>query len=182
MTDGSKFQRVREVLRQATGKAHERLHGAEAFVAIAQGRLERPDYAALLNRLATFHLSAAPAAQGDGARLEMLAQDLRVFGMPVPEPLPWDLPDSRPARLGWKYVVEGSAFGGRVIHRQLDYLFGLEEGGRRFFGAGLKRAEWQRLCSDLETGGADQRSLEEMTAGAAAAFEQFEKVVCGEGH
>ena len=85
------------------------------------------------------------------------------------------------ARLGWRYVIDGSIFGGRVIYRQLDYLFGTGERGRRFFGgAPGGTTGWQRLCVQLERAGADARALGEMIAGAAEAFASFERLVDGE--
>src|SRR5690606_35260103 len=77
-------------------------------------------------------------------------------------------------RLGWRYVVEGSIFGGRVIYRQLDYLFGDEEAGRSFFrGTSAGTRQWQALCAELEHAGAAPAAVDAMIEGALDAFALF---------
>ena len=80
--------------------------------------------------------------------------------------------------MGWRYVVEGSIFGGRVIYRQLDSLFGDEEVGRSFFrGTTTGTRHWQDLCSELEDAGAAPGAIDEMIEGARDAFTAFEGAI-----
>ena len=81
-------------------------------------------------------------------------------------------------QLGWAYVVEGSSLGGKVIYRQLDYLFHRSAAGRLFFrGSPADSHCWQALCHDLEARGQTAKALDEMIFGARAAFALFERVL-----
>jgi heme oxygenase len=183
---------VRAALRLATEAVHERLHHAAPFAAIADGRLDRPGYAALLGRLAAFHAAAAAAvAQGyaelglpgqsaSPARLALLDADLAHLDAAAPAAGDARSPWSGAEAAGCAYVVEGSTLGGRVIHRQLDYLFPTGDEGRRFF-AGMFDAghRWRTLCARLESYGADGNRVEAMAAGAKRTFALFETIVEG---
>lgn len=169
------------MLRGATGAIHERLHRAPPFAAIANQQLGVGGYAELLARIAAFHFTVGEHVDLDHARRQRLARDLQVLGLPAPERLHWGSPTSALARLGLAYVVEGSTLGGKVIYRQLDYLFGRSAAGRRFFrGSASDGPRWQALCRDLESEGQTPRAIDEMTAGAIAAFELFERLVARE--
>lgn len=113
-------------------------------------------------------------------RQRLLADDLASLGAPAPadEPFAWALPS--PAGLyGALYVAEGSALGGRVIARQLDYLFGTSPQGRTFFlGASDTGPRWRRFVDTL-TQEYDEPALPELVAGAEAAFALFERCVTG---
>lgn len=170
-------------LRAATGAIHERMHQARPFAALAKGQLSITGYAGLLEKIATFHLTVRPGLDVDEARLALLARDLDALGSPMPCALPEVSPASAAAKLGWVYVVEGSALGGKVIFRQLDYLFGSSPEGRRFFrGSGSTSRRWRALCQELEVRGDQRDGLAELTRGAQQAFALFEEIVvrpCG---
>jgi heme oxygenase len=169
---------VRSALRDATGAVHERLHHAPPFAAIADQQLDVAGYTKLLARIAAFHLTVSKDLELDDTRPRLLARDLEVLGSPSPERLHWRSPESASARLGLAYVVEGSALGGKVIYRQLDYLFGNSARGRRFFrGSPSDGPRWQTLCRRLEQEGQTPRGLDEMIGGATAAFALFEQLV-----
>jgi heme oxygenase len=169
---------VRIALRKATGPVHERLHQAPPFAALARGESTREDYAALLGKLGAYYFAASAHVPIDPARLALLRDDLATLGVPSPVPPPMAGPQSPAARLGWRYVVDGSIFGGRVIYRQLDPLFGEVERGRRFFrGTSGAAAEWKRLSARLERAGTDRETREEMIEGATAAFAAFEHLI-----
>ncbi len=171
-------QTVRVALRDATGPVHERLHRAKPFAALARGDLTLGDYARLLGKLGAYYFAASAHVPLDPRRLALLSNDLEALGAPPPGRPSLAGPRSEPARLGWRYVVDGSIFGGRVIHRQLDYLFGAVECGRRFFrGPAGAAAEWQRLCAQLEQAGSAQGARDEMIAGARDAFAAFEALI-----
>mgnify|MGYP002403642068 FL=1 len=143
-----------------------------------RGELNRGEYAALLSRMAGYYFAVARRIPMEPLRLQFLRRDLTVVGAPPPPDV--DLPpvEDEARRLGWRYVVEGSVFGGRVIYRQLDYLFGEEEAGRSFFrGAASGARHWQALCSELENAASTPGAVEEMIEGALDAFAAFEDVM-----
>lgn len=171
-------QAVRVALRNATGPVHERLHRAPSFAALARGELALAGYAELLGRLGACYIAASEHVPIAPARLALLHDDLAALGVP-PAPAPRLAgPRTATARLGWRYVIDGSIFGGRVIHRQLDYLFGQAERGRRFFrGTPGAAQDWQRLCARLERAGSEPEARDEIIAGALAAFSAFEALI-----
>ena len=170
--------KVRSALREATGAIHERLHDAPPFAAIAQRRLSRADYSELLRKIAAFHFTVAADLEADPMRLELLDRDLDSLAAERPASLDWQRPESAAARLGCAYVVEGSALGGRVIYRQLDYLFGESVAGRRFFGGSPGDGQrWRALCGRLEAEGREPDAREEMAAAAGRTFALFEQLV-----
>jgi heme oxygenase len=170
-------------LRVATHATHIRLHGLPQFQAISDGRLNRRQYAELLGSLHAFHTAIAAAADAGGLlhlsssplRQRLLADDLASLGasMPVGERPAWTAP-SREALYGALYVAEGSALGGRVIARQLDYLFGDSPEGRTFFrGADDTGPRWRRFIAALAE--FDEDALSQMVVGAEAGFALFER-------
>jgi heme oxygenase len=171
-------QGARGALRAATSAVHERLHTAPPFLALAQGRLNRDDYADLLSRMAGYYFAVSSHLPIEPARLRLLEDDLAAVEAPSPPGTILPPIVNEEAGLGWRYVVEGSIFGGRVIFRQLDYLFGSATRGRSFFGgtAGGVR-HWQTLCAELEATGPRADTLDTMIEGALAAFAAFEKVI-----
>ena len=175
---GSARWKVRGALRAATGAVHERLHQAPPFAAIANRELDLRGYSDLLARIAAFHFTVGPEIGLGHGRRELLMRDLEGLGAPQPDRLYWSPPKTVPAKLGWTYVVEGSSVGGKVIYRQLDYLFGSSATGRLFFrGSALDGPRWQALCGDLEAEGHSDRSVGEIIGGATAAFALFEQAI-----
>ncbi|HEX8262873.1 MAG TPA: biliverdin-producing heme oxygenase [Allosphingosinicella sp.] len=170
--------RVRGALRAATGAVHERLHRAAPFSAIANRQLDVRGYADLVARIAAFHFTVGEDLGTGRLRRGLLVRDLKRLGLSRPGDLPWTSPRTGPERLGWAYVVEGSSIGGKVLYRQLDYLFGRSASGRLFFrGSGSDGPRWQALCRDLEAAGRTDRAVEEIIGGATAAFALFERAV-----
>ena len=169
---------VRSALREATAGVHERLHGLPAFTAIAEKRLSLRGYADLLRRIARFHYTVTPALSLEPDRCELLAQDLRTLGAPAASAAPWIAPESPVGRLGSAYVAQGSSLGGKVIYRQLDYLFGESTGGRSFFrGSPSDGPRWRALCRRLEAGCGSRAQLDTTIAGARQTFTLFERIV-----
>jgi len=180
---------ARLALREATHVVHERLHEAPAFRAIADRQLDRCGYAELLGRLLAFHRAVDPLiaqgravlgfgdGSGNGARIGWLEADLAYLGGGKVPLVPAAAGDDWHAA-GCLYVVEGSVLGGKLIHRQLDYLFAANEDGRSFFagaaGAAGDSARWRDLCGRLDAYGVQPGRLAAMTAGAAAAFALLE--------
>ncbi len=172
-------------LREATHATHIRLHGLNQFQAIAEGLLDRTSYAALLRSLHAYHAVIASAAEAGGLlhlstsplRQSLLEADLAALGSaPSHDALTWTAP-SREALYGAIYVAEGSALGGRVIARQLDYLFGDAAAGRTFFrGAGDTGPRWRAFLAALDQA-SDEHAMPQLVAGAEASFALFERCV-----
>lgn len=176
-----------EALRHATADIHERLHAAPAFDALVRQCLDRDGYRLLLARIRRFHgltlhsrlralrlLDLSDA--GVHRRLELLDDDLRYLGRSSDVFAPtWTPPGDDAGAVGCLYVVEGSMLGGKVLHRQLHYLFGDADEGRRFFRGGADDgAGWRRFREALGRYGAAAGRLPAMVGGATATFELFE--------
>lgn len=168
-------------LRAATDAAHRALHSAAPFARIADGEAALADYRTTLRMLYRYHAGMAPlcaagaaalhfpdAARIQARRLEALTADLAVLETNTPGDVPVHPVPSDDFAVGALYVVLGSALGGKVIHRQLDYLLPGAE-GRRFF-AGDDGAVWRDFCRRLDAHDGDFATLCE---GAAWAFAEF---------
>ncbi len=184
-------QTVRMALRTATAAAHERLHHLPAFAALAEGRLSRDGYVALLRRLLGFHaaleaaIAAAPPLAAFGIdvserrRAALLRQDLATLdATPATEVPLARLPhyDTAARAMGGLYVTEGATLGGRLLARGLDQLLGPGVAGRAFLlGHGAAHAAmWQGFCAGLERCGADPARFASIVAGAEDTFGAFE--------
>lgn len=162
------------------------MHGLPPFKAIEAGLLPLERYRSLLCALHRFHQALGTAAEATGLsalssagrRLTLLAADLATLGASPPGPdAELDAP-SRASALGALYVGEGSMLGGRVIARQLDYLFGPAPDGRRFFlGSDEDKFAWRRVVAALDASGADAESLDAQIEGAEGAFALFERCI-----
>lgn len=172
-------------LREATHATHMRLHDLPQFRAIEEGRLNRADYAALLGSLHAYHqaIAAAAARGGLGAlssssrRAAMLEADLAALDASPGDRGPTWPTLNREALYGALYVAEGSALGGKVIARQLDYLLGSSNAaGRSFFhGDGETGPRWRSFVTVLQSECGDPGQLPELVGGADASFALFEE-------
>jgi len=179
-------------LRAATAAVHERLHHLPAFAAIAEGRLGVAAYGRLLLALHDFHGSLAGAADAACAvlgadalraagarRRELLRADLEAVGASAPggaEPIA--LGGAR--AVGCLYTILGSTLGGKLIHRQLDYLFAGAAGRRFFAGAPDDGARWRDFGIRLDAYGRGLDDLTGLVEGAHVAFRHF--AACVERH
>ncbi len=175
---------LRDVLRSATSKPHERLHQHEGLAAVAAGTINRPDYKALLGRLYGFHHSFELAAKKIPERTRWLEIDLATLGVDaamlagLPRCTVFPAIASPEYLLGASYVVEGSALGGRGLARQLDGLLGTGNiAGRRFFsGHGTETGEvWRSYLARLSAASTATASRATIVAGAVATFTIFEQ-------
>jgi heme oxygenase len=181
---------VRAALREATDPIHTRLHRLPALRALAEGRIDRAGYVALLRRMLGFHaavevaLAAAPSLAdwgidaADRRRATLIEADLADLDAtpgPVPQaPLP--LLGSAARALGCLYVTEGSTLGGQQLARALDGLLPPGPDGRRFLlGHGAAHAAmWRACCAALERCGAEPARRAAMLDAATATFAAFE--------
>ena len=171
-------QNGRAALRLATHFLHERLHGAPDFAALADGALDHAGYRNLLSRLASCYFTAAEFLPLEPERLRALRSDLLALHADEPKHLAWLAPAEPAQAVGWRYVVEGSIFGGRVMYRQLDYLFDNRCEGRSFFrGTANSAAHWRTLCTEIEQEAHYPLNLDRMVEGATEAFSAFSRVL-----
>lgn len=190
MPDGlSRPPGAREALRAATEAAHLRLHAIPVFHALAEGRLSRAAYAALLRRKLGFHaalearLAEAPSLAVFGLdvaarrRTHLLRADLAWLGAAAEAPLaPLPCFATAEAALGGLYVAEGSTLGGLQLARALDAILPPGQQGRRFLlGHGAQHgAMWRACCAAIEVAGAAAAPRAAMIGGALATFAAFE--------
>ena len=159
------------------------MHGLKPFRELEDGVLALSDYRRLIAGTQCFHSASCNTFRAIGIaahvraarRLRLLAMDLSHLNVTVlPAPGAGQCA-SVPAALGWLYVAEGSMLGGKVIARQLDYLFGKKLDGRRFFsGTAEDASSWALLCRHLDGLDPDEDEVEQMIAGAEAGFAFFE--------
>lgn len=151
--------KLRDLLRTATRDVHERLHNHCGLAAVQSGIIDRQAYTALLGRLYGFHRPFEATRRIASDRTCWLESDLAALGvdrftcaaLPRCAALPSNA--SREYRLGARYVVEGSALGGRSLGKQLDRLLGTGVvAGRRFFtGHGAATGDvWRDYLAQLE--------------------------------
>ena len=185
---------VRWQLRQATADIHNALHRHPGFVSLMDGSLTTNRYRALLARLYGFHSAferllrtTQPGVVGGidlgcCAKAHLLRADLLTLGLRETEidslPLCAGLPEIRSPEtlVGCLYVVEGSALGGSVIARKLDYLLGDESAAGRSFFVGRQNPDpmpWPEFCRLLEIS-AEKGYVAELIRGARLMFEAIE--------
>ncbi len=176
---------VREHLRAVTADIHERLHQAQSFAAIASGALMHESYGKVLAMLHRYHhgmaqvcangaqaLGVTCLAEAHQARIAALEEDLAFLGV-TPRPLEQPVEGAGAFAMGCLYTVQGSTLGGKVIHRQLDYLLP-DDKGRRFFKGGREDGKlWAGLCAALER----QSVSPGLEKGALYAFARFQELL-----
>ncbi len=178
---------ARANLRLATEDIHERLHEAEAFRLIGESALSMHDYGRLLGSILRFHGSVQPALAahpetaplgGGTDRLEHLRSDMRHIGAAAPPPCVDGLTLDPDEVVGCLYVVQGSTLGGRVIYRQLDYLFEGVEGRSFFLGSDDEPLKWKKVRALLEEQPPERK--EALRRGAVKTFGFFEQCLARE--
>lgn len=123
---------VLERLRAETRAEHDAIERSPLLQELFSGRPDRAAYRTLLERKYGFHRPverilrrSAPGLLADRARSSLLACDLNALGLSLGDLAALaearSLPplDSRPARLGVLYVLEGATLGGQVILNRL---------------------------------------------------------------
>lgn len=173
---------ARQALRAATQESHDRLDKAAVLQPLVRPDITIEQYARALAVLHGFNAPVERALGNDDApRLDLLRDDLRVLGAD-PDALPemTGLPtlDSPPARLAVRYVLDGSAHGGRAMLPGLTRALGFDaRRGARFFASdGLDMAtDWKALMVRLEEELADPADLATACATAAALFAALER-------
>lgn len=144
----------RQSLREATAEAHA---GLDRLV----GNLDTHDaYVRYLDGITAFRLAVEPLVDDvtGGAGLharpilaELLA-DRADLDLPPTQPSPRpEPPATASARLGWLYVLEGSALGAKLLYRQAQQLgFTSDHGARHLALQAASLETWRQLLDALE--------------------------------
>ena len=147
---------TRQALRATTKDVHDRLNRAARLRPLTEPTLDTDAYRTALVALHGFH-APVEARLGDGKRLPLLRADLADLGVDAARlPVMDDAPalTTTPARLAARYVLDGSAHGGRVLLPNITRTLGFDAThGARFLaaeGADVK-ADWTALLARLET-------------------------------
>lgn len=171
---------VRQELRAATQPIHDRLDRAPVLRPLTSPDLDLDSYRAALLALHGFHGPVERALGEEAAgRLDLLRADLAVVGIGAGAldamPAMTDVPplDSHAARLAARYVLDGSAHGGRAMLPNVTRTLGFDatRGARFLASAGIDAAgQWKELLARLET---DLAAADARAAACAAAVALF---------
>ncbi|WP_162301479.1 biliverdin-producing heme oxygenase [Cognatilysobacter segetis] len=170
----SSHDTLRWRLRHATAEAHARVDARIGdFTDVAS-------YAAFLQAMHRF-VRSARRVLGDPADLVAcqlaLEADLADVGRP---PLPGE-PDAAPrrddARLGWRYVLAGSALGARLLLRRVATLGFDATRGARYLARHASGDAWPSLLASLDGLHLDETAQRAACDAANAAFAQVERAL-----
>jgi heme oxygenase len=157
-----------ERLRASTRSVHERVEAP--FAALLSESPSRALYGEFLSAMWSFHSGVGLSPE----RVEHLERDLRALGLPMPTARCRAPSLDTPSHVfGARYVIEGSALGGRVLYRHLSPRLDIshERGARFLYGVGERtgtefRALVASIAAHVDEGG-DPDAVE---AGALATF------------
>ena len=177
---------ITERLRTATWPVHERLHLHPVLRPLTARHPAMGGYLgavrALYGFVAPMERRLGDEAAGRAARMPLLLADIGVLdaGAVAEPPLASDLPDlSTPAaRVGARWVLDGSAHGGRAMlpHLQRTLAVGPDHGASYFASARIDlKAERQSLRRLLERNVISEEDRAEATEAAVAAFSALER-------
>lgn len=176
---------ARQALRAATHAIHDRLDKAAVLRPLTSQAITVAQYRAALVALHGFNAPVERALGADAARLDLLRADLADLGLDAESlPVAINLPplDSHPARLAARYVLDGSAHGGRAILPNITRSLGFDgsHGARFLASSGLDMAgRWKALLAQLETDLADPVARDEACETAVALFSALEQWTSG---
>ncbi|WP_188449269.1 biliverdin-producing heme oxygenase [Sphingomonas psychrolutea] len=175
---------LHDALRAATSTIHERLHHHPGLAAVQSGTIGKAAYTALLCRLYGFHQPFERTRKLSPERTNWLNRDLIDLGVDptalaaLPRAAAFPVNASPDYLLSARYVVEGSALGGRGLARQLDGLLGSGvTAGRRFFtGHGAQTgAVWRAYLDQVSRVPPGPSTRTAVVAGATDTFAIFEQ-------
>ncbi|UKJ74880.1 biliverdin-producing heme oxygenase [Azospirillum brasilense] len=171
---------VRQALREATRDIHERLDRAAVLRPLTSPSITADEYRDALIALHGFN-APIERALGEGAeRLGLLRADLADLGVDADSlPVAGALPalDGLPARLAARYVLDGSAHGGRAMLPNVTRALGFDatRGARFLASAGIDMAgRWKALLAQLESELDAPESTQTACAAAVALFAALE--------
>ena len=179
---------LRLLLREATREVHQRLHRHDGFAAIQNSTINIAEYRFLLLRLYGFYVPLEPAAAIGRDRSVWLEDDLSALNVDrrtiAAAPLCSNIPclNSAQGQLGVRYVIEGSALGGRELGRGLDGLLGhgVARGRRFFLGRGSGTGEaWRGYLAHLSAASDEPEVRAAIIKAAIETFKVFEQWLSG---
>lgn len=172
---------VRQALREATRDIHERLDRAAVLRPLTSPSITADEYRDALIALHGFNAPIERALGGEGTeRLDLLRADLADLGVDADAlPVAGALPalDGLPARLAARYVLDGSAHGGRAMLPNVTRALGFDatRGARFLASAGIDMAgRWKALLARLESDLDTPESVQAACATAVALFAALE--------
>lgn len=172
---------ARQALRAATKDIHDRLDKAPVLRPLTSPTITVPQYRAALTALHGFNAPIERLLDSDAARLALLRADLTDLDLDADLlPVATDLPplDSHPARLAARYVLDGSAHGGRAMLPNITRSLGFDgmHGARFLASAGIDMAgRWKALLAQLESDLATPESRNIACDTAVALFSALER-------
>lgn len=155
---------VRQQLREATHPAHARVDAL-----LRDGLADAPTYAGYLAGMHGFLGAVREALPDVGADLLRLRDDLATVGV-APPPLPPPVRVAPAERLAWRYVVDGSALGARVLLRQATALGHDALHGATFLAHHAAGDAWDATCRALDALPLDASHRLALCAAADRAF------------
>ncbi|WP_188262425.1 biliverdin-producing heme oxygenase [Azospirillum tabaci] len=171
---------VRQALREATRDIHERLDRAAVLRPLTSPSITADEYRDALIALHGFN-APIERALGEGTeRLDLLRADLADLGVDADSlPVAGSLPalDGLPERLAARYVLDGSAHGGRAMLPNVTRALGFDatRGARFLASAGIDMAgRWKALLARLESDLDAPESAQAACATAVALFAALE--------
>jgi len=171
---------TRHALRAATQAIHDRLDRAPVLRPLTAPDLTMEDYRAALVALHGVHAPVEERLGGDGGRLALLRADLGDLGVDAAAlPVMVGLPDlgGTAERLAARYVLDGSAHGGRAMLPNVSRALGFDaaRGARFLASAGIDAAAgWRDLLARLEAEIATPAARERACATAVGLFTAIE--------
>lgn len=155
---------VRFTLRDATRSVHARVDAL-----FRDGFASAADYAGYLAGMHRFLGAVWHALPQVGTGLRLLQDDMEIVGVPVP-PLAAPVPVAPAETLGWRYVVDGSTLGARVLLRHAQALGHDGERGATFLAHHADGAAWDDTRRELDALPADTDGLRTLCTAADRAF------------
>ena len=162
----------RFALRARTAEAHASLDASVGPLADA------PAYARYLRGLLAFRAPAERALAGAGwspaPLAPLIAADMADLAVAPADEVAVPAPTGASAALGLAYVLEGSALGARLLHRQALALgFGAERGARHLAAQTADLAGWHGFLGTLEA--TEPFDLDAAASAAQAGFAAAER-------
>jgi len=177
---------ITERLRTVTWPVHERLHLHPVLRPLTARQPTMDGYLgavrALYGFIAPMEQRLGDEAAGRAARMPLLMTDIQTLdaAASAEPPLASDLPDlaTPAARIGARWVLDGSAHGGRAMlpHLQRTLAVSSDHGASYFASAGIDlKAERQSLRDLLERSVITEEDRAEATKAAASTFAALER-------
>ncbi len=176
MPPGQDDPTAHQLLRAATGIAHERLDARFGVFDLADtrdyGRFLQAHAAALMPVEAALDTAGMAALLDDWParrRAALIAADLAALGLAMPAPVPVAPLANMAAAWGAAYVVEGSRLGGAMLARRVA-----DDAPRAYLATPLPKGAWRLFLGRLDAALDADAARATAIRGALATFAVFE--------